>query len=150
MMLNSSTRNWNDWLRANWKSLLNIMSSCTNSGPRSALRGRLPNVPGCGVVNAAGLSQRTSSFRYGSTPGTMSGRCVPRLLPPGMFVTVAPFTVALSARLMTTLMGTPLRALKMPPTRQPPFQRPSPGIKYTIEPLNVCGMSCGLVPYSVS
>ena len=78
-------------------------------------------MPGCGVVNAAGFSQRTPSLRYGSTPGTRSGRCVPRLLPPGIFVTVAPFTVALSARLMITLMGTPLRAFTMPPTRQPPL-----------------------------
>ena len=50
-------------------------------------------MPGSGAVKAAGFSQRTPSFRYGSTPGTRSGRCVPRLLPPGMFVTVAPSTV---------------------------------------------------------
>ena len=54
---------------------------------------------------------------------------MPRLLPPMMFDTVAPLTVALSGRLITTLIGTPLRALTIVPTRQPPFHSPSPGIK---------------------
>ena len=44
-----------------------------------------------------------------------------------MFVTVTPPTDTVSGRLMMTLMGTPLRALTMPPTRQPPFQTPLPG-----------------------
>ena len=75
---------------------------------------------------------------------------MPRLLPPGMLVTVAPVTVMLSGRLTVTLIGTPLRAFMIAPTRQPPVNAPVPGIWYTSDPLNVCGMSCGLIPYSES
>ena len=124
-MLNTSARSCRPWFVAEPEVLADVIrSTCQKLGPRRKLRGRLPNVPGCGAANAAGFSQRTPSFRYGFTPGTRSGRCVPRLLPPGMLVTVTPPTVTVSGRLIVTLIGTPLRALTMPPTRQPPAQRP--------------------------
>src|SRR5262245_45145558 len=68
--------------------LLSTKSSCRELGPRSALRGRLPNVPGWGVVNAAGLMRLRSLLRYGFTPGIRSGRRVARLEPPpGVLIT---------------------------------------------------------------
>ena len=64
-----------------------------------------------------------------STVGEVDVANTGERLQPGMFVTVAPPTVALSLRAMVTLSGTPLLALTMPPTRQPPVQKPSPGIR---------------------
>ena len=79
-MLNISTRNWSPCDCANRKSLLNIRSSCQNSGPRRKLRGRLPNVPGCGVVKAAGLSQRHAVLQIrvdaGNEVGTLRAAAV--------------------------------------------------------------------------
>ena len=72
-MLNISTRTWMPWVLAKRKSFETTRSACQKSGPRRKLRGRLPNVPGCGVVNAAGLSQRTPSRQVGIHAGDQVG-----------------------------------------------------------------------------
>src|SRR3981081_1818127 len=66
----------------NRKRLLKTRSNCLKFGPRSALRGRLPNVPGAGVANAAGFKIFRSLFKYGLTPEIKSGRRTFRELPP--------------------------------------------------------------------
>jgi hypothetical protein len=52
-------------------------------GPWIELRSRLPNVPGAGVANAAGLRNTRPPFSTkGFTPGTRSGRRTLRDEPP--------------------------------------------------------------------
>src|SRR5437764_13678221 len=54
-MLNISVLNSRFTFSVNLKRLFRTRSNCLKSGPRKKFRGALPNVPGAGVVNAAGL-----------------------------------------------------------------------------------------------
>src|SRR3954451_8634644 len=113
--------------------LATTRSTCANDGPRSASRFRLPNSPGAGIENAAGLSHCSPSLRYGLTPGTRLGRRTPREAPPpgvlmtavqvahGLLTTLPTASrYATSLRVTLTSSGTPLRPLRMVPTSQPP------------------------------
>src|SRR6185369_15390711 len=135
------------------KRLFRTRSNCLKFGPRSALRGRSPNVPGSGIENAAGLIRLRSLFRYGLTPGTMFGRRTFRdAPPPGVLTTpmkptgsvplvswatnpcdtvvatplidtgqvVSAHCITTSGRVMPISIGSPLRALMMPPIAQSP------------------------------
>src|SRR6185295_7867545 len=87
-MLKISVRNSRLVVSENRIRLLKIKSNCWNFGPRRALRGTSPKVPGSGVVKAAGLSMRRSLLRYGFTPETRLGRRTLRdAPPPGVFTT---------------------------------------------------------------
>src|SRR6476646_8236379 len=72
----------------NLNRLLRSRSNCWKFGPRRKFRGTSPNVPGAGVVNAAGFRIKRSFVRYGLTPGTRLGRRTLRdAPPPGVFTT---------------------------------------------------------------
>src|SRR5438876_8500265 len=81
-ILKISVRNSNFAVSVSRNRLLKIISNWRKFGPRRAFLGRLPNVPGAGVANAAGFNIDRSLFKYGFTPATMSGRRTFRELPP--------------------------------------------------------------------
>src|SRR5437763_16524908 len=81
-ILNTSVRNSKFIDSEKRNRLARIMSSCRKLGPDNAFREKLPNVPGEGVENAAGLIMLRSSLRYGLPPATRFGRLMLRELPP--------------------------------------------------------------------
>src|SRR5215471_4960843 len=112
------------------KRLFITTSACQKFGPCSELRLRLPNVPGAGIANAAGLRNWRSLPRNGLTPAIKSGRRTFRDdPPPGVLITnehPAPPTTpvevthTVSGRVTRISMGNPLLALMIVPTSQLP------------------------------
>src|SRR5882762_3808303 len=88
-ILNISVRNSSFAVSVNLNRLFRIRSNCRKFGPRRALRGRFPKVPGAGVAKAAGFNIDLSLFRYGLTPETMLGLLILRELPPPGVLTTA-------------------------------------------------------------
>src|ERR1700686_1520360 len=87
-MLKISVLNSRFVVSENLKRLLKTRSNCWKFGPRRKFLGTLPNVPGSGVVKAAGFRTFRSLLRYGFTPGIRSGRRTLREAPPpGVFMT---------------------------------------------------------------
>ena len=83
------------------KCLESTRSTCLKFGPWIELRSRLPNVPGCGVANAAGFRKSSPpSVMNGSTPGTRSGRRTLRVAPPPGVLMIAMRSAAGCAKML--------------------------------------------------
>ncbi len=88
-ILKTSVLNSRFVVSLNLNRLFKITSTCLKFGPRKKFRGTLPNVPGAGIVKAAGFKRLRSLFRYGLTPGIRSGRRTLRDAPPPGVLTTA-------------------------------------------------------------
>src|SRR6267143_3588085 len=118
MLLNAlkiSARTWNRTVRPTGMLFTIDRSVITALGPRSTLRGALPNVYCAGIANADGSKQLTRSRFVGlcwqlsaGTAPIRSGRWMTGVMP--MFA---------RSGLIVTLIGVPLWIVVTPPTCQP-------------------------------